>query len=236
MPKREMGFALAIVLLLAAAPAAQAQFAVIDVASLTQLVSQLRTLEQQLATARGQLTQSQAEFQSITGSRGMEGLLRGAVRNYLPPSVESLQGALQGARGAYPALAAEFSRALSSESVLSAAQVSALSPQAAAQLQAQRQSAALLQALTHEALANASGRFATIQQLIDAIPRASDQKAILDLQARIAAEAGMLENESTKLEVLYRSAEAQQWVNAQRLAELAMAGHGQFESRFHPHP
>lgn len=236
MPKREIGFALAFLVLFAASRVAQAQFAVIDVASLTQLVSQLQTLEQQLATARTQLTQSQAEFQAITGPRGMEGLLRGAARNYLPPSAESLQSVLQGAPGAYPALAAQFSRALSSESVLTAAQVSALSPQAAAQLQAERQNAALLQALTHEALANSSGRFAAIQQLIDAIPRASDQKAILDLQARIAAEAGMLENEQTKLEVLYRSAEAQRWVNAQRLGELEMAGHGRFESRFQPHP
>ena len=236
MARREIGFALAFLLLLAAAPAAQAQFAVIDVASLTQLVSQLRTLEQQLTTARSQLTQSQDEFRSITGPRSMERLLAGTVRNYLPPSPEALASVMQGAPGAYPALEAQFRRALAGESVLGAAQLAALAPEAAAQLQAQRQSAALLQALTHEALANSSGRFTAIQELIDAIPQAGDQKAILDLQARIAAEAGMLENEHTKLEVLYRSAEAQQWLNAQRLGELVLAGHGRFESRFHPHP
>jgi len=113
--------------------------------------------------------------------------------------------------------------------------MAALSPQAAAQLKAQRQSAALLQALAHEALANSSSRFAAVQQLIDAIGRAGDPKAILDLQARIAAEVGMLENEQTKLQVLYQSTEAQRWANAQRLDELAMAGHGQFDTRFQPH-
>src|SRR4029077_9942333 len=46
------------VLLLAAAPLAHAQFAVIDVASLTQLVTEVQTLEQQLATARSELTQA----------------------------------------------------------------------------------------------------------------------------------------------------------------------------------
>ncbi len=236
MAKREIGLWLAFLLLFAASPAAQAQFAVIDVASLTQLVSQLRMLEEQLVTARHQLTQSQAEFQAITGRRSMERLLGGTVRNYLPRSREALESALLGARRAYPTLAAEFSRALASESVLSAVELAAHSPQAAAQLQAQRESAALLQALTHEALANSSGRFTAIQELIDAIPRAGDQKAILDLQARIAAEAGMLQNEHTKLEVLFWSTEAQQWANAQRLGELIMAGHGQFESRFQPHP
>src|SRR6266480_3501859 len=236
MAKREIGFALTVLALLTATPAAQAQFAVIDVASLTQLMSQVRALEQQLETARNQLTQARAEFQAMTGGRSMERLLGGTARNYLPPSWESLESALQGTSGAYPGLARDLDRALVDVSVLSPAQLAALSPQAAAQLRAQRQSAALLQALTHEALANSSSRFAAIQQLIDAIARAGDQKAILDLQARIAAEVGMLQNEQTKLQVLYQSAEAQQWANAQRLGELTIAGHGQFQTRFQPHP
>jgi len=236
MAKREIGFAVAILVLLTATPAAQAQFAVIDVASVTQLMSQVRTLEQQLATARNQLTQAQAEFDAMTGGRSMERLLGGTARNYLPPSWESLESALKGTSGASPGLTRDLDRALADVSVLSPAQLAALSPQAAAQLRAQRQSAALLQALTHEALANSSSRFAAIQQLIDAIARAGDQKAILDLQARIAAEVGMLENEQTKLQVLYQSAEARQWANAERLGELTIAGHGQFETRFQPHP
>ena len=120
--------------------------------------------------------------------------------------------------------------------MLSAGQLAALSPGATAQLQAERQSAALLQSLTHQALANSSSRFAAVQQLIDAIARAGDQKAILDLQARIAAETSMLQNEHTKLQVLYQGVQADQWANAQRLRELAIAGHGQFDSRFQPRP
>ena len=235
MAKREIGFALTVLALLTATPAAQAQFAVIDVASVTQLMSQVRTLEQQLATARNQLTQAQAEFDAMTGGRSMERLLGGTARNYLPPSWQSLESTLQGTGAPYPLLAKELGRALADVSVLSPAQMAALSPQAAAQLKAQRQSAALLQALTREALANSSSRFAAVQQLIDAIGRAGDPKAILDLQARIAAEVGMLENEQTKLQVLYQSTEAQRWANAQRLDELAMAGHGQFDTRFQPH-
>ena len=224
------------VVLLAASPAARAQFAVIDVASLTQLVSQVRTLQQQLATARGQLTQAQNEFQSMTGGRGMERLLAGTTRNYLPPDWATLASLLQGAGGSYPALSGALQAGLARAAVLSAAQLAALPPVGAGQLQAGRQAAALLQGLTHQALANSSARFAALQQLIDAIGGAADQKAILDLQARVAAEAGMLQNEHTKVQLLYQGVQAEQWAAAQRSRELTVAGHGQFEARFQPQP
>jgi type IV secretion system protein VirB5 len=85
-------------------------------------------------------------------------------------------------------------------------------------------------------LRNASGRFADLQQLIDAVAQAADQKAVLDLQARIAAEAVMLQNEHTKLDVLYQGVQADRWASAQHARELALAGHGDFSSRWQPHP
>ena len=220
------------------APAAHAQFAVIDVASVTQLVAEVQQLEQQVATARGQLTQAQAEFQTITGNRGLNSLLSGTVRNYLPSDWATLQGALQGSAGAgsYPTLVADVTAALNANAVLSAQQLSALSPAAGTSLQAGRQSAALLQALSHEALANSSGRFPELQQLIDAIGGTTDQKSVLELQARTAAEASMLQNEHTKLADLYQGVQAQRWAAAQRTRESIVAGHGQFASRFQPQP
>ncbi len=225
-------------LLVLVAPVAHAQFAVIDVAALNQLIAQAQQLEQQLATARSQLSQAQAEFQAMTGSRGMQSLLAGTVRNYLPPDWTTLQGILQGtgAGGAYPALVADLTRATSANAVLSAQQLAALPAVAGQSLQAGRQSSALLQSLAHEALANSSQRFAALQQLIDTIGSASDQKSILELEARIAAEGGMLENERTKLDDLYQSTQAERWANAQRVRELIVAGHGQFAGRFQPQP
>jgi type IV secretion system protein VirB5 len=75
-----------------------------------------------------------------------------------------------------------------------------------------------------------------VQQLIDAIAQAPDQKAILELQARVDGEQGMLQNEQTKQQVLYQGVQAQDWANAQRMHELAVAGHGEFQNRFQPHP
>ena len=232
---RAVWFPVALALLFGLAPAARAQFAVIDVASLSQLVSEVQVLEQQLATARSELTQAQTEYQSITGARGMGRLLAGTVRNYLPPDWATLQGALQGS-ARYPQLAADLQSAVKTATVLSAQQLAALSPTASAQLQTYRQTVALLQSLSHESLANSSSRFAALQQLIDTIAQTSDQKAILELQTRIAAEEGMLQNETTKLQALYQSIQAQELANTQRMRELAVAGHGQFDSRFQPQP
>ena len=220
-------------LLIGVIPAARAQFAVIDVASISQLVSEVQVLEQQLGAARGQLAQAQTEYQSITGERGMGRLLSGTVRNYLPSDRDTLQTALQGSV-LYPQLAADLQNAFKAASVLSAQQLGALSPAATAQLQARRQTVALLQGLSHESLANSSARFAAVQQLIDTIAQASDQKAILELQARISGEQGMLQNEHTKLQVLYQGVQAEDLANAQRVRELIVAGHGQFENRFRP--
>jgi len=232
---RPVWFPVALTLMFNVAPAARAQFAVIDVASLSQLISEVQVLEQQLATARGELTQAQTEYQSITGARGMGGLLAGTVRNYLPADWATVLGALQGSTH-YPRFAADLQRSLNTVGVLSSQQLAALSPVASAQLQAWRQTVALLQSLSHESLANSSARFAAIQQLIDAIAQAADQKAILELQARITGEEDMLQNEGTKLQVLHQAVQAQDWAHALRVRELVVAGHGQFSNRFQPQP
>lgn len=221
--------------LIVSAPAAHAQFAVIDVASLTQLISEVQTLEQQLATARNQLSQAQQEYQSITGSRGMGQLLPAIPRNYLPQSWTTLTAELTGA-GGYPRLAADVQAALRTNAVLSPQQLASLSPAGSAQLQAERQPVALAQSISHEALTNSSSRFAELQQLVSAIGTATDQKSILELQARIAAETAMLQNEHTKLAVLFQALEAQQWTNEERSRELAVAGQGRFSTRFRPAP
>jgi type IV secretion system protein VirB5 len=212
-------------LLLAAAPAVQAQFAVIDVASVTQLVTQAQTLEQQL-------TQAQQQFQSLTGDRGMELLLSGVTRNYLPADWAALQSAAQGGGS----LGAAVRAALDAESLLSAAQLALLPPALAQQLRAQRNAAALLQGMTQQALGNASARFASLQQLISAVGRAPDAKAALDLQARVAAEQAMLQNESSKLQVLFQTVRAAEQANAEHARELTAASHGQFATRFTPRP
>lgn len=218
------------------AGSARAQFAVIDVASVTQLVSQLETMQQQLSTTREQLAEARAQLQSMRGGRGMERLLADTPRNYLPQDWTSLQDLLAGSGGAHAALASRLRGAIDANAVLSGAQLDALAPHGRQHIEAARRSAALYQVLSSEALAVTSARFGSLQAFIDAIGSAGDQKAILDLQARIAAEQSMLENEQTKLRVLHEAAQAQERADLQRLREQIVAGHGRFDTRFQPVP
>lgn len=225
-----------IVALAAAAPAAHAQFAVIDVAAVTQLVTEVQNLEQALTVARQNLAEAQTELRSMSGDRGMEQLLAGTNRNYLPADWGELVASLNGTGSAYTALSAGIQQALTEDSVLTPQQLGTLSPDGQLQLAANRGTAALLQAASRQALANASSRFAALQQLIDSIGTASDQKGILDLNARIGAEQAMLQNERTKLAMLVAAAQAQRWADEEQERERAIADQGEFATRFQPKP
>jgi type IV secretion system protein VirB5 len=205
---------------------ARAQWAVIDVSAIGQLVQEVEELRQQVATAQNQLSQARSEYAAMTGNRGMESLLSGTMRNYLPTDWTQVGEIMSGTSGSFPALAGAVQSLVQLNAVLTPAQVSALSATEQAQLTQARQSAALLQGLARTALQNTSSRFAQLQQLILAIGSATDQKGALDLNARIAAEAGMLQNESTKLQVLYQIAQSQEWARAQQAREQTLADQG----------
>lgn len=208
-----------------AAPAT-AQIPVTDVAALAQLLSQLQTMEQQLQTAQAQLVQAQSALQSMSGERGMENLLAGTNRNYLPSDWNALAAALNHTGSAYSALQREVQGFVRQNSVLTDAELSTLTPALRELVNTGRQNAAALEGLSGQALANTSQRFAAIGRLIEAIGSATDQKAILDLQARIGGEAGMLENEASKLQSLYRVTDAQERVRTERAREYASADVG----------
>jgi type IV secretion system protein VirB5 len=230
--RRVMFAALAVALL--AGPRAHAQWAVIDVASIAQLVQEVQELDQALVTAQRELQQAQQSFQAITGPRGMQNLLAGTVRNYLPVSAAQLMAA--GGGSAYAPLAAAVQSAIRANAVLTPQQLAALPPAVQSGVTQLRQTVALMQGVTGAALSTASNRFAGLQQLINAIGTAGDQKAILELQARIGAEQTMLQNDHTKLEAVYQLLVAQQWLQQEQQREQVIAGHGQFSERFEPSP
>ena len=217
-------------LLLASAPAAHAQWAVIDVASIQQLVEEVATMRQELTTAQAELSQAKSQYAAITGNRGMDQLLSGQNRNYLPADWAQLNAVLQGTGGAYASLSASMQSLISANAVLTPPQVAALSPTERAQLQADRSSTALLQAMTQQALSTTSTRFQSLQQLIAEIPRATDEKASLDLEARISAEETMLQNDEIKMGVLYQLARAESEANDERAREQAIADIGSYSN------
>ncbi len=227
---------IAVLGLLLHVPGVRAQVAVIDVAAIAQLVAQAQTLESELLTARNQLSQIQLEYASITGGRGMQTLLAGAPRNYLPTDWAQLEQVMQGTSGAYGALSGVVTGTVSQQSVLSDRDLADLPAGVRADIRSGRSLAALDQALARAALTTTSARFDSLQGLIAALGGATDQKAVLDLQARIAAETAMLQNEHTKLQTLFAAVAAQQRADERELREQAMAAQGHFDERFQPVP
>jgi type IV secretion system protein VirB5 len=217
------------------ASTARAQWAVVDAPAIVQLIQEVETTAQQLTTAKNQLLQAKQALQTMTGDRGMAQLLSGTNRNYLPSDWAQVAGVLQGA-GGFGALSTDLQSVMSANAVLSPQRLSSLPPSGQQLIQSERQWTSMQQALSHQALSSASNRFASLQNLISAISSAADQKAILDLQARIGAELGMLQNEQLKVQILNQSTQAQQTSLRQQAREQVIDGHGRFDARFQPVP
>lgn len=81
---------------------------------------------------------------------------------------------------------------------------------------------ALDRVLGEKALARASARFKDIQELLDKVNDAPDDKDIQDLQARIGAEQAMLANEQSKLSMLEFLSGTQQKIEAQQAREISV--------------
>ena len=170
------------VLSLAGIRPAQAQFAVIDVAAIAQLVQEVQQLEQQVATARSQLLQAQTEYAAITGNRGMQNLLAGTLRNYLPTDWTQLSQVMS-VLGELPALASSMSSLVSSNAVLTPAQVAALSPVAAgAACRSPAEPGTAAGDVTARRSRTPAAALPRSSSLISAIGTATDQKASLDLR------------------------------------------------------
>jgi type IV secretion system protein VirB5 len=132
---------------------------------------------------------------------------------------------MQGQGGGF-ALGSDVRGTVATNAVLNAQQVAALSPGEQDAVLTARRNAALLEAISQEALVQTSNRFSAMQELIDAISRTTDQKGILELAARIDVEQGMLQNEQTKLNVLGQAAQGEELARQQRARERGLADIG----------
>ena len=228
-----IAFASLLVLMPTSASRAQG-IPVIDIASLMQLMQQMQYWIQQIQLMKNQVDQLQQAYAAVTGPRGMQNLLAGSLRNYLPADWNEMIGVINNANATYSGLAAQVQAAMNANAVLSSAQMRALSPRQQQILVQGRKAAAMTQVMSQAAYQNTSQRFTAIQQLINAIGGARDTKAIQDLQGRIAAEQAMLQNEQTKLHVLFQSAQADQWAQQQRVREESLNAVGSYSTANHP--
>jgi type IV secretion system protein VirB5 len=203
-----------------------AQWVVIDPTSLTQELIQVQQIAQEITLAQKTLNQVEQAYNSTTGNRGMQNLLSGVNRNYLPTNWTQLTGAMGGGGGAYGALGTDITSTVNRNAILTPAQTAQLSSTELDSLTQRRQSVALLEALARAALTTNSNRFSSLQGLVNAIPTANDQKGMLELHARVGAEHAMLQTEQTKLDTLYKAAQVAAETERERSDEKAIADIG----------
>ena len=91
---------------------------VIDVAALMQLMQQMQYWIQQIQLMKNQVDQLQQAYAAVTGPRGMENLLAGSLRNYLPLDWNEMIGVINNANATYSGLAAQVQAVLDSGGAL----------------------------------------------------------------------------------------------------------------------
>lgn len=205
---------------------------VIDQTAIANLIQQVGYWQQQVTGMSNQLAQLRQTYGSMTGDRGMESLLPMSYqqRNYLPPDYAQLMATVNGQAPGYAGLSNQIQTAMAANAVLSSTQLDAMTPQMRQLVEDGRRASAMMSTLSQSAYQNTSTRFGALQQLITMIGASGDTKAIQDLQGRVGAEQAMLQNEQTKLQMLYQMAQADRWVQEQRIRERAMTDVGSVQS------
>jgi type IV secretion system protein VirB5 len=218
MDRVRTGFALALMAVLSPVRSASAQgIPVIDetaiakqIESITQLKSQLDTLNQQLQQAQ----QLYASLNKVTNMADVAGLLNDpSIRKALPQNFNTIEGLLKGSgTGVFGASASKF---LENNSTY---RTDANDFYAQELARAQNQNAGQM-SLGQEIYDAATKRIDGIDQLRQQISSAADAKDIADLQARLQAETAFLQTDVLRMQALQMVQQAQVQVDDQRKAE-----------------
>jgi type IV secretion system protein VirB5 len=203
---------------------AHAGIPVIDGANLAQAVQQVLSWAQQLQQMAAQLQQMQQTYNSLNGVRGMANLVNDVnARKYLPPEWQQTMNLMNSSGGQYGGISGSIASIKAAAKITDLADTGLDANSAAAKaFQASQNQAALNRAVGEEGYKQASQRIDSIQQLLNKVNDAPDQKDVLDLQARIQAEQAMLQNEQIKLALMTQLQQAQRDIAYQQAAEMRM--------------
>ncbi|MBY5394182.1 P-type DNA transfer protein VirB5 [Rhizobium leguminosarum] len=181
-----------------------------QIESITQLKSQLDTLNQQLQQAQ----QLYASLNKVTNMADVAGLLNDpSIRKALPQDFNAIEGLLKGSgTGAFATSASKF---LENNSTY---RTDANDFYAQELARAQNRNAGQL-SLGQQIYDAATKRIDGIDQLRQQISSATDAKDIADLQARLQAETAFLQTDVLRMQALQMVQQAEVQVDDQRKAE-----------------
>lgn len=199
----------------ASGPVLAAGIPVFDATRAADFIQQFARMKEQLDTARQQLAEAQRLFDSMSGIRGFGDLFRNTgLREYLPDDLRKIYDSVNG--GGYAGISGSIQDILNQER-LGTGSVNDLRQ---AIVDRERNAAATEKAVGLRGYEGAQRRLAQIEALMDEIGRTQDQKAIEELQARIAAEQAAIQNETTKLQLIAHLREAERKLIAEQRREL----------------
>jgi type IV secretion system protein VirB5 len=187
------------------------------------MAKQLAELQNQYQTMQQQYQQLQQTYQSISGIRNMGDIVNNpALRKYLPPDYQQVLKLGTGvANGNYGTLDGAVNGMKQASKILDITETR-IDPNSAtgkAYQDAQNQ-AAVNRVLAEESFKQSGSRIDDLQQLLNKVNNAPDEKDIQDLQARIQTEQTMLQNEQIRLASLAQLAQAQRDIATQQAAEI----------------
>lgn len=189
-------------------------------------IQQFNTMVEQLRELQQTYQMVTSTYNAVTGSRGLGAVqtLTNASRNYLPASTGDLLDTIDGASQTYNQMSGMVQNFTDQNAILNGNAINSLNMtgQQLTLFSQRRKNAAAIQATAQQSMNAAGQRYAYIQQMIDNINNTNDPKAIAELQARIAGEQVMLQNDQSKMSQMYAYLQNQERINQQQMRELSV--------------
>ena len=179
---------------------------VIDIANLIQTIQQVLNDVTKIENQVQQIAQLQNQLSSITGARNLGNVFNSpTLQNYVPAEAYTVVNAVDtsGYSGLSP----------TAKSLRDAGMVyNCLDLAGAARTNCQATLAQPYQqkGLLQDAMKSAAGRLSQISSLMSQINATSDQKGVLEIQARISAENAMLTHEMSQIQMLQGMADSEE--------------------------
>jgi type IV secretion system protein VirB5 len=186
---------------------------VIDIANLEQAFQQILYWEKQIKAMQQQYAQYEQQYKSLTGARGFGDVLQNpALQSYLPADLaRSYSGLMRGDLSSAAQTLRRQSQIYNCEDRTGSDKQICL-----AQLNKPFEDKAAAQA----AYQTASAKLQQINGLMAQIQRTEDPKGIAELQARIAGESLVLQNETNRLQLYAQLAQIETRLIEQQQQEL----------------
>jgi type IV secretion system protein VirB5 len=204
--------AISLALAALASPSHATGIPVIDIAALIQTVQQVINDVTKINNQIQQISQLQSQLASINGMRNLGTVFdSAALKNYVPADAFNVVNAVNSS--GYGGLTGT-SKTLRDAGML----YNCLDLAGAARTSCQATLAQPYQhkGLLQDAMRSASGRLTQIDALMDQINATSDQKSILEIQARIGAENALLAHEMSQVQMLIGMADSEERIARSR--------------------